>query len=648
MATRRVYVFGDLDAGALDPFLDPTGVEAIPGIGSIGSIRSIGSIGGDERVLVVAWQRLWREQVQLELREACKAANVSLLPVWTHAELGVVGPWTEPAIPGCSVCAESRRRLVASIPLARVRTLAETPARQPWEDLLLLIAAELIERWREGSAPQPGRLYTLNGADLSGAWHRFAPSIDCPSCGERRDDPGARSGLTLAPCPQEQPETFRARPLSIPREDIRRALLDWRYGVTAHVFRVRNAPQALTGVEMPTGRDDARESGWGRGGTFSQSEKVAFLEALERHAALRPRTKQEIESGSYRALHEDAIDPAQLGLSDYDSTKHPESRAVPYSDELVLPWVWGYSFAKKRPVLVPYQAVYFGVGGLKNQPQIFYESSNGCASGSCLEEAILHGLFEVIERDSFLLTWYARLPVPELELGGVENRELAFLEDRIAAQGYELSVFDTTLDLEVPAVWALAVSRRDDRPVSFTAAGAHPDPVQAVIGALRELAGSVHLHDADAIPRDELRSMLAEPAKIKRMADHVALYTLPEAFERFSFSSSGPRRPLSEAHADWRARWVRSDLTETLRIFVDVILRRGLDVVVIDQTSPEQRSIGMRSVKVLIPGALPMTFGHLNRRTRGLRRLLEVPRELGYWKSPKSYDELELYPHPFP
>jgi len=45
------------------------------------------------------------------------------------------------------------------------------------------------------------------------------------------------------------------------------------------------------------------------------------------------------------------------------------------------------------------------------------------------------------------------------------------------------------------------------------------------------------------------------------------------------------------------------------------------------------------------PGSLPMTFGELHRRTRGLPRLLEVPWRLG---SRPRYADLPCYPHPFP
>jgi ribosomal protein S12 methylthiotransferase accessory factor len=53
-------------------------------------------------------------------------------------------------------------------------------------------------------------------------------------------------------------------------------------------------------------------------------------------------------------------------------------------------------------------------------------------------------------------------------------------------------------------------------------------------------------------------------------------------------------------------------------------------------------------VKVIVPGALPMTFGHHNRRIHGLPRLSEAPRHLGYRDQALLPHEVNPHPHPFP
>ncbi|GAA3437954.1 hypothetical protein GCM10018954_075680 [Kutzneria kofuensis] len=51
---------------------------------------------------------------------------------------------------------------------------------------------------------------------------------------------------------------------------------------------------------------------------------------------------------------------------------------------------------------------------------------------------------------------------------------------------------------------------------------------------------------------------------------------------------------------------------------------------------------------MIIPGTLPMTFGHEFRRVHGLPRLHRVPQALGYRDMPLRPEEINPYPHPFP
>lgn len=91
------------------------------------------------------------------------------------------------------------------------------------------------------------------------------------------------------------------------------------------------------------------------------------------------------------------------------------------------------------------------------------------------------------------------------------------------------------------------------------------------------------------------------------------------------------------------------DLSALLGATVDRLGRAGLEVIAVDQSEPGLRAgLGLHCVKAVVPGSLPMTFGHVNRRTRGLPRLLEVPYRLGRTPRPLRHEDLAVHPHPFP
>lgn len=154
-----------------------------------------------------------------------------------------------------------------------------------------------------------------------------------------------------------------------------------------------------------------------------------------------------------------------------------------------------------------------------------------------MEEAIFHGILEAAERDSFLLAWYARLPLRQLDLDSSGDPELRLMTERVrSVAGYDLHVFNSTMEYGIPSIWAIAKNRKREGLNLICSAGAHPDPVKAVKSALHELAGMMLKHDRKfESERSKYHQMLRSPALVREMEDHSLMYGLPEAEERLSF-----------------------------------------------------------------------------------------------------------------
>jgi ribosomal protein S12 methylthiotransferase accessory factor len=74
----------------------------------------------------------------------------------------------------------------------------------------------------------------------------------------------------------------------------------------------------------------------------------------------------------------------------------------------------------------------------------------------------------------------------------------------------------------------------------------------------------------------------------------------------------------------------------------------GLEVLAADQTTPEATAAGLRCVRVIVPGLIPITFGHLHRRVTGLPRLTDGPVGVPYPSKLAAGAEVGDVPHPFP
>jgi ribosomal protein S12 methylthiotransferase accessory factor len=319
-----------------------------------------------------------------------------------------------------------------------------------------------------------------------------------------------------------------------------------------------------------------------------------------------------------------------------------------------MQWVWGYSLGRQEPVLVPRGHAYFGpAADDAGQPPPGQATSNGCALGGCTAEAVVHGLLEVLERDAFLLMWYARMPVPRVAVGSARSARIRLLADRITREhGHRILAFDTSAEHGVPSVALLAVdpAPRPERPAVVCSAAAHLDPEQACWSALTELAlGVADLTRRYPAQRAHAAAMAADSDLVREMPDHSLLYGHPATLPRWDFlpgcRPDAGEQDFSDAFA--RRPEPGADLGTDLGELTARLGRAGLDAVVVDQTGPEQRAAGLSSVKVLVPGALPMTFGHRNRLVHGLPRLHTVPVLLGHRTTPMPHQEVNPHPHPF-
>ena len=598
----------------------------------------------------------WHPFVHRKAEEAFRRTGTPWLRGFVSFGEGIVGPLVRPGAPGCSQCADKRRMMAGSDRQELwelQRKLSAAPggtARDAWASrtglwqMARLIAAE-ARRVLEGQRAQTeNRVFLINLQTLHSSRHFFLPDPLCPVCGRLPDDTSAAARITLGPSPKISPESYRCRPMDELKTVLVRDYLDYRTGLMNGKMHDLVSPFADASVNLPLFAGD--EATAGRTHRYADSELTAVLEGLERYCGLSPRGKRTVIRDSFRNLEHQALNPVEAGLHAKEQYERPDFPFRPFDPDEPIDWVWGYSFLKERPILVPELLAYYSTGSGRG---FVYETSNGCALGGSLEEAIFYGILEVVERDSFLLSWYARLPIPRLDPYSAGDPELRLMVERLqAAAGYDVHLFNSTMEHGIPSVWAVAKNRKKQGVNLVCAAGAHPDPVRAAKSAIHEAAGLLLTLDKKLeANRDAYARMLRDPFLVRHMEDHSMLYSLPQAEERLQFLLE-PHRPVRTFAEQFERKPRRADLTDDLRAFLQSFRRLNLDVIVVDQTAPETLRNGLYCVKVLIPGMLPMTFGYHLTRLTGLDRVLEVPVKLGYAKRPLTYEELNPHPHPFP
>ncbi len=405
-----------------------------------------------------------------------------------------------------------------------------------------------------------------------------------------------------------------------------------------HAARVKDlrslSTTALTGVSN------------GKGFSASQAKVGALFEAVERFCAERTGDEPVLTAALDEMVAHfgsDVIHPnTVMGYSDQQYLSHHDQRPDPL-DDLVpevldrsteLDWTPVWSMTHDRTKYLPTQLLYLrspastGSASAAGSGRIFgIAGTNGNACGNTLDEAVLHGLCELVERDALALWWYNRLYRPGVEAPDQTHQSL--LATHYRELGRELWGLDLTTDLGLPVFVAVSRSVGADERILF-GAGCHPDAGIAWQRALTEM------HQLVTLVLDRTGRLRPEIAD-----DRVKSWVQEATLARHPYLAPAPaqhrpqHRPQRFTRPDQPDR--PRDLSADIARCRGLLEARGLEVLLLDQTRVD---VGVPTVKMIVPGLRQLAA----RFAPG--RLYDVPVDLG-WLT-QSCAEQDFNPVLFP
>lgn len=389
---------------------------------------------------------------------------------------------------------------------------------------------------------------------------------------------------------------------------------------------------------------DYRKANWpdrialGKGSTEVEARTAAICKALERYCG-RQIDAGRLRRAAFNALGENAIAPPDFVLyseTQYATKYFPHRR---WSPEDQIGWVSGQELPGGVPVLVPATLVYMTRTPEQDEDFVQNVLSNGMTAAPDLETAVLNGLYELIERDAFLIHWMNRLPAYELEYGA-DCGLAASIRAHYARFGVELRVFDISTDLPPYVIMAIALDQTGDGPATLVGLGCDLDPGVALLKASMEIcqARPGHLRRySESPPRERLKSY----SDVRFVEDHGQFAAIPENLGEFDFLlKNGRHEKLSDLPAR-TAGGVRPDLARC----VASLREAGCRPVYVDLTTEDVAGYGLTVVRTLATGLQPMHFGYAQERLGG-KRLFDLPCRLGPAPGPRAEAELNPCPHP--
>ena len=363
---------------------------------------------------------------------------------------------------------------------------------------------------------------------------------------------------------------------------------------------------------------------FGKGSTAEQGEASALMEAIERYSGIfqgdeirAKRRFTDFPSGEAIAPNEVLqFSDTQLRQGQASTHGSDERAAIPalFDRSAKIEWSPVWSLRDARFKYLPTSLLYFFYRGAA----AFAANSNGCAAGNTLEEAIVQGFLELIERDAYAIWWYNRLQRPELDLGQFDNSYIRDLQKQLAQTGRRLWVLDVTSDLGIPTFVAVTHWMQNGRENIEFGSGAHFDARIALLRALTELNQFLSLGLMGGGTGEKSSLDGAVPL---RLEDHPYL------------TPSG--NPMVQP--EFGAKFGHLDTHEQVTACVSLAKQAGLDFLVLDQTRPD---IETPVVRVIVPG-----LRHFYRRFAP-GRLYDVPVKLGLRERPLKESELNpAHPH---
>lgn len=550
------------------------------------------------------------------LRDELAPLNTDGRPWLLAKPVGMVlwiGPYFRPGVTACWECLTARLRenrmvetYVGSPPPAAGSLLATTAAG------VALATTELARRIAD-----PGRddatIWTVDLRDGVSALHIVQRRPQCPVCGTPREaapvvlrSVGRRTGA------DEEALLPHVSPITGVVTSLRRTELPPQVADLLHHYVAGQpfvAPRSLAGV-----RHSLRSSGVGVAATDSAARVVAICEAIERSAGVL-RGDEPVRVASLDELGDAAIHPNDWLL-------HSErQRAASFDAGVSIEWSPVWSLTRGEWRYLPTRTLYFSHPAAGHE--WLWADSNGNAAGATLEEAIVGGIYELVERDATAIWWSNRVRRPAVDFASFGDAWVEAAAGRLAELGRSFWVLDLTADIDIPVF--VAVSHRPDAESEqiLIGFGADADPVAALRHATRELLQ--HLAGAlDSGPAGHRHYDQQQWVDFWTTATVDELSYLMPSEERLRAAVDFPLRAAEDVR----------DEVERCRGLIEA---RGLELLVLDLTRPE---VGVPVAKAIVPGL------RLERPRHAPGRLYDVPVELGWLDQPLGEDELNPLARP--
>ncbi len=254
------------------------------------------------------------------------------------------------------------------------------------------------------------------------------------------------------------------------------------YDILSYTERIDNGRLGIPVFLSVCGKDAVAiaktKKQMGKGATPEQAETSAIMELVERYSLFDfKKNKSNFIFKKYKDITEPKISFEMIADSVGDDRAGIEISKEIF-ENLPFKWTKAYNLTTKEEILIPFDW-FFSINEF-----------NGASAGNCVEEALIQGISEIVERHTSAGVSLNKIKVASVDPKDTTDKKVSEMLEKYKKAGVKLHISDFTLDMEIPTI---AIAAWD--PLTFPkkseivwTAGTAPSPEKALSRALTEIA----------------------------------------------------------------------------------------------------------------------------------------------------------------
>lgn len=391
----------------------------------------------------------------------------------------------------------------------------------------------------------------------------------------------------------------------------------------------------------------------GSGADFFSEKKAlqrAMGESVERYTwrATDSFFLNKVKNATYAEIREKALDI--FSLQGFSIKQKENLEILQFNKTTRFGWISANSLVSQKQYFCPIQllSAYYVRKYVKTprrpekkEPMLRWCVTTGVAAGQGVEGALVGAILELIERDAFMITYLNKISPPSYDEEYLsEDEDIAEILAKFKRYNLKVRLLHLPSDFSVFITLAVIIDSGGVGPAVSVGASADFNLKDSILDALSECL-SVRISLRSKIRDKDLSGRINREGRLM-------YWSKLENLSKLDFLLEGKKEQVDwNEHRNFfqavQRKVAKKACQEKLDFLRKEFSKKKYELYWKEITSPEIKKVGFHVISAVSPDLQPL---HLEEEIpyRSGKRLIEIPKKLGYEVAEKLNDE----PHPFP